>query len=380
VKGSVKKRGKTWRIIVDIGRDENGKRQQKWYSGFATRRAAEAKLTEIKASLQSGEYVEPSKRTLGAFLVKEWLPSIAASVRPSTSTAYKMICDKRIVPTLGSVPLQQLSADQLNKLYAQLLANGRTKSKGALSPRSVRYVHATIHKALSDAVKWQKIPRNVADSATPPRRQSKKPKTWTASELRTFLEHVEGGRLYAAYLLAASTGLRRGELLGLRWRDVDMEAGSLAVVQTLLQVNNKLDFGTPKTEKGSRNVWLDTHTVAALRSHRRTQVAERLAWGPEYQDNDLVFAREDGTPIHPDGFGRTFARHAKAAALPTIRLHDLRHTHATLALQAGIPAKVVSERLGHASISITLDIYSHVLPGMQEEAAQTVADLVFANG
>jgi integrase len=262
---------------------------------------------------------------------------------------------------------------QLNKLYADLLARG-------LSPRSVQYTHVTAHKALADAVKWQLLARNVADSATAPRPQSKEPKTWTASDLRAFLDHVEGDRLYAAYLLAGSTGLRRGELLGLRWRDVDMTAGRLAVVQTLLQVNNKLAFGTPKTAKGRRSVALDTHTVDALRAHRRAQVAERLAWGPGYQDADLVFAREDGVLLHPDGFSRAFNRHAKAAALPVIRFHDLRHTHATLALQAGVHPKVVSERLGHATVSITLDTYSHAIPAMQEAAAQTVADLVFANG
>ena len=306
------------------------------------------------------------------------MESIRASVRPSTWAAYKVIVESRIIPALEMVPVQRLSAAQLNKLYASLLADGRHDGRGGLSPRSVQYTHVTIHKALADAVKGQLIPRNVAGQATPPRPQTKEPTTWTASDLRAFLAHVEEDRLNAAYLLAAAAGLRRGEVLGLRWRDVDMAGGRLAVVQTLLHVRNELAFSTPKTAKGRRSVALDTRTIEALRAHRRAQVEERLALGPGYQDGDLVFAREDGAPLWPDSFSRAFNRHAKAAALPAIRFHDLRHTHATLALQAGVHPKVVSERLGHATVSITLDTYSHAIPVMEEEAAERVAALVLA--
>jgi len=378
MRGHIRRRGTKWVAVVSLGHDESGRRKQQWYSGFKTKKAATEKLTEVLGSLQGGNYVEPSKRSLGGFLIKEWLPSIAASVRPSTWTAYRMLCETHIIPALGTVPLQRLSAAMLNKLYADLLAHGRRDGKGGLSARTVQYVHVTCHKALADAVKWQLLTRNVADQATPPRPQAKEPTTWTAGDLRASLAHVEGDRLYPAFLLAATTGLRRGEVLGLRWRDVDMAGGRLAVVQTLLQVRNEVALGTPKTAKGRRSVALDTRTVEALRAHRLAQVEERLAFGPGYQDGDLVFAREDGAPLQPDSFSHTFARHAKAAALPAIRFHDLRHTHATLALQAGVHPKVVSERLGHATVSITLDTYSHAIPAMQEEAAERVAALVFA--
>ena len=377
MRGHIRRRGTKWAAVVSLGHDESGRRKQQWFSGFTTKKAATEKLTEVLGSLQGGNYVEPTKRTLGAFLIKEWLPSISASVRPSTWTAYRMLCEAHIIPALGTVPLQRLSAPMLNKLYADLLATGRRNGRGGLSARTVQYVHVTAHKALADAVRWQLLTRNVADQATPPRPQAKEPTTWTADELRAFLGHVEGDRLYPAFLLAATTGLRRGEVLGLRWRDVDLAGGRLAVTQTLLQVRNEVAFGTPKTAKGRRSVALDTHTLNILRGHRRAQVAERLAWGPAYQDADLVFAREDGATLQPDSFSHTFARHARDAKLPAIRLHDLRHTHATLALQAGVHPKVVSERLGHATVSITLDTYSHAIPAMQEEAAERVAVLVF---
>ena len=379
MRGHVRRRGTKWVAVVSLGHDESGRRKQQWFSGFTTKKAATEKLTEVLGSLQGGNYVEPSKRNLGGFLIKEWLPSIAASVRPSTWTAYRMLCETHIIPALGTVPLQRLSAAMLNKLYADLLADGRRNGKGGLSPRTVQYVHVTAHKALADAVRWQLIPRNVADQATPPRPQAKEPKAWSADVLRSFLAHVEGDRLYAAYLLAATTGLRRGEVLGLRWRDVDMAGGRLAVVQTLLQVCNEVAFGTPKTAKGRRSVALDERTVSVLKAHRKAALEDRLILGLGTPDTEaLVFTAPDGAPVNPESFSDHFGRLVKAAGLPRIRFHDLRHTHATLALQAGVHPKVVSERLGHATVSITLDTYSHAIPAMQEEAAERVAALVFA--
>jgi integrase len=189
-------------------------------------------------------------------------------------------------------------------------------------------------------------------------------KTWTAGELRRFLEHVQGERLYALWLLAASTGMRRGEVLALRWPDVDLGAGRISI-------------GQSKTAAGRRSVALDPGTVVALKAWRKAQMAERLAWGAAYADSGLVFTREDGTPLVTSSVGRTFARWQRQAGLSRIRFHDLRHTHATLALQAGVHPKVVSGRLGHASIAITLDTYSHAVPALEEEAAATVAALVF---
>lgn len=198
--------------------------------------------------------------------------------------------------------------------------------------RRVRRVHATLHRALRDAVKWKMLTFNPADAADPPRERqagSAKRQTWSAEKADRFLCQVKGDRLEAAWVLALHTGMRRGELLGLRWHDVDFTTGRAAVRQTLLANSHKLSRGTPKTSRGRRSVPLPAVAVAALKTHRRCQLEERLAWGPAYGDGDLVFAAEDGSPVHPDLFSRAFGRHAARAGVPRIRLHDARHTFAT---------------------------------------------------
>jgi integrase len=237
-------------------------------------------------------------------------------------------------------------------------------------------VHATIRKALNDAVRSGMLVRNPALYATPPTPRRNELQTWTASELRQFLDSVEGDRLAATWRLAALTGMRRGEVLGLRWLDLDLDNGWLAVRQTLVVVDNQPRFSQPKTARGRRRIALDQGTLSAFRRHRKTQAAERLATGPAWSANDLVFTFQDGRPLHPEYVRRLFDRQIHRIGLPRIRFHDLRHTHATLALQAGVHPKVVSERLGHTTVAMTLDIYSHAIPALQRDAASTVADLI----
>ena len=379
MRGHVRKRGKRWCVVVDIGRDpQTGKRRQRWHSGFQTRREAERALGEITHRLGQGEYVEPTRTTLAVFL-EDWLASVHSRLRPSTWDSYKRNIDAHITPALGATPLQALTPTALNRLYADLLSGGRRDGRGGLSPRTVRYCHTILRCALKDAVRWNLAARNVADSADPPRgaaTRAKTMKTWSAAELHNFLRHVEDERLYAALLLAATTGMRRGEILGLRWRDIDLSAARIAVRITLITIHNRLEWSTPKTERGRRSVALDPGTVDALRAHRARQAEERLAWGAAYHDHGLVFAKEDGTPIHPDYLTKLFDRKSRALGLPRIRLHDLRHTHATLALQAGIHPKIISERLGHSDITLTLNTYSHAIPALEERAATTIADLI----
>ena len=376
MRGHIRRRGSKWVIVVHLGYDEAGKRRQKWFSGFETKRDASRKLTEVLGRLETGTYVEPSKETVGAFL-REWSSAIRETVRTSTATSYRMNAEWYIIPHLGTIPLQRLTSAHLNTFYADLLTDGRRRGEGGLSPRTVRYVHTIIRKALADAVRWNKLPRNVADQADPPRRRTApEMRVWSADEVRVLLEHVHDERLYAAWLLFVTTGMRRGEVAGLRWESVDLEANRLSVTRTLISVQNVMTISTPKTDKGRRQIALDPATVAALRAHRIRQSEERLQWGAAWEDNGLVFCWENGKAIHPDRLSQQFHRYIKCLGLPRIRLHDLRHTYATLALRAGVPAKIVSERLGHSTISITLDTYSHVLPDMQEEAAAKVAKLV----
>lgn len=353
-----------------------GRRRQKWHSGFTTRREAERALTEKLRQVETHSYVEQSKQTVGTFL-NEWLDATRATVQESTQHSYRMLVDWYVTPRLGAVPTQDLTPAHLNVLYADLLARGGRGEK-PLSARTVRYTHTVIRKALAQGLRWNVLARNVADLADPPRKSAASAmRVWTSAELRRFLEYVKDDRLYAAWLLSATTGMRRGEVIGLRWRDIDFDTARVAIRQTLITVDYAMTFSTPKTARGRRSVALDPTTVAALRTHRTRQLEERLAFGPGYEDHDLAFACEDGTPMHPGRFGHLFNTHVKAAQLPCIRFHDLRHTHATLALQAGIHPKVVSERLGHSTISMTLDTYSHAIPAMQEEAAAKIADLVW---
>jgi integrase len=383
VKGHFVKRGNTWAVYYERPRGVDGKRRKASKTGFATKKEAQQWFARTIVALTEGSFVEPSKVTLGQFLRDGWLPSLKTrGLRPNTLRGYEQNMDKHVLRSeVASVPLQRLSPGDLTRLYSRLSETG--KEGQPLSARSVRYVHMILRQALRDAAREGRVVRNVADLATPPkaaaaaRDAERARQAWSAEELRQFLEHVRPDRLSAAFLLAATTGMRRGEVLGLRWRDVDFERSRLSVTQTVTSVGGELVVSTPKTQKGTRSVALDPTTLEALRAHKRRQAEEQLAFGPGYEESGLAFRNADGSPISPNAFSNAFKHRVRAAKVPTIRLHDLRHTHATLALQAGVHAKVVSERLGHSTIAITLDTYSHAIPAMEEDAAERVAALVF---
>jgi len=314
--------------------------------------------------------------TLGRFVEDEWLPARQDKIRPTTFTSHERTLAIHVLPRLGGVRLQRLEPEHLNRLYAELREAGR------LSPTSVRYVHVVLHKVLADAMRWGKVLRNVSDSVEPPRvttTQRAEMATWTAPQLRQFLEHVRCDRLEAAWVLAATTGMRRGEVIGLRWSDVDLDRRELIVRQTVVCIGNRAHLSTPKTAKSARVVDLDPMTGGVLRAHRARQAEERLGWGPAYSDTGLVFCRENGEMLTPAYVTRRFQVLSRQAELPRIRLHDLRHTYATLSLQAGVRAEVVSRRLGHSRIAMTLDSYTHAVPALQREEAERVAALIFGN-
>ena len=369
----------TWSFTVDTG-PPGGPRKQVSKSGFKTKSDAVAALADIQSHLDKGTFVEPSRQDLGEYL-HEWLGAIASTIRPTTLLSYRMHVSTHIVPYIGSVRLESVDGRMLNGLYSNLLSSGRADGKGGLAPASVRRVHATIHRALKDAVRWGHLFRNPADQADPPRGlgDAKEMKTWTAAEVSEFLRSVRQHRLYAAWLLAVTTGARRGEILGLRWPDVDFDRKRVSIQRSLVSVGYEVMVSAPKTQRGKRQVALDEVTVATLRKHRKHQLEERISVGRGWEDSDFVFTREDGHFVHPDRFSKLFNSLVRASGLARIRLHDLRHTYATLALQAGIHPKVVSERLGHASVSITLDTYSHAVPALQEDAAERVAELLFGS-
>ena len=234
-----------------------------------------------------------------------------------------------------------------------------------------------IRKALEDAVGWNLLARNVGGSAQPPKKQKTSKATWNAEQLRRFLDHISDDRLSAAWQVGAMTGMRRGEVLGLCWSDVDFDRSRVTVNRSLISSDYKITVSEPKTERGRRVVAIDPALVEALREHQGRQLLERAAMAGDWgNDLDLVFTRENGSPIHPQAFSEAFEGHVAAVKLPSLSLHGLRHTHATLALRAGVHPKVVSERLGHASVAFTLDAYTDSLPDMQETAAVLIANLV----
>jgi integrase len=378
MRGSVRKRGSTWSVIVDVGLDANGKRKQQWRGGFTSRKDAEAELTRVLRRLQTGEYVAPSKLTVGAFLNDEWLPAIRATVRPTTYRSYETHVRVHIEPLLGQVPLQKLTGARLNEFYAAL-ARSRQRGMKPLSPATVRRAHAMLHRALRDAVRWDRIARNPADLSDPPKQRAtaaREMSTWSSDDVVAFLSSVHDDRLYALWLFLITTGLRRGEAAGLRWQDVDLERRRASIRQAHVAVGYAVEVAEPKTSRSRRVLALDKGTVAVLRAHRKSQLVDRLAAGTAWRETGLVFVQSDGVALHPDRITKLFDKAVLAAGVPRIRLHDLRHTHATLALEAGLHPKVVSDRLGHSTTSVTLDIYSHVTPSLQEEAAETVAALL----
>jgi integrase len=321
------------------------------------------KLTAALKKRDDGLPIVTGRRTVGKFL-HEWLEAIRPSIRERTWVRYEQYVRLHLVPVLGKTSLERLTPQQLQRLYNDRLASG-------LSPTTVHHLHATIHKALAQAVRWNLVGRNVADLVDPPRIAGFEMKTLSPEQARALLGAAEGDRLEALYVLAITTGMRQGELLGLRWRDVDLDAGSVQIRGSMQATSEGLQIAAPKTPGSRRHVLLSEQPREALRRHRVKQAAERLRMGEAWDDHDLVFANQVGRPI-PAGnlLRRSFEPLLKKASLPRMRFHDLRHTSATLLLGEGIHPKIVSEMLGHTRISTTLDLYSHVTPTMQRQAAE----------
>jgi integrase len=382
VKGTIRKRGDTWtyQFMVPDPRREGGRRTIS-KGGYRLRREAEAALAEALAGFDDQAHVEPSKLTLAAYVEGHWLPSLHR-LKPATIRAYRDQMTYYVLPHIGGLRLRDITTSDIGRLYAELRANGRRKSPGGLSESSIAHVHVALSKALGDAVEEGLLPRSpmvrLPKRVRPSQARREEMQVWSAQEMGRFLDIAENDRLYGLFRLVLATGLRRSEAAGLRWEDVDLDAGRLCVRRGRVAVGYAVEEGTPKANR-ARTIGLGPETVAALRGHRRRQLEERMAWGEAWVDSGLVFTREDGTPLHPQTLRWHLRRLAKAAGVPVIRFHDLRHcatTHASLA--NGVPVKVVSEMLGHASTGITEDVYAHVLPHMQDSAA-AVMDAVLGN-
>ncbi|MGH2634970.1 MAG: tyrosine-type recombinase/integrase [Actinomycetota bacterium] len=369
------RRARVFDVVYEAPRLADGKRRMFMKRGFPTQRDAVGWRDRQRVGVRSGGHVAPDRATVGTYLLDEWLPSIRSSVRPGTWSSYSMHCRVHVAPRIGHVRLQTLTVEQVDKTYADLLADG-------LSAASVRRVHSTVRRALRDARKSGRIVANVAELATLPKASRPKMMVWTPAEARTFLMFVldRDEQSHALFSLMLATGLRRGEAVGLRWSNLDLDGARLTVERTLVSIDGRIAESEPKSERSHRTIGLDPETVAILRRQRARQSERRLAWGEAWKETDLVFDRGDGGELHPDAISKRFAKLAREAGVPAIRLHDLRHTAATLMLTAGVPAKVASERLGHSTIAITLDTYTAFVPSLDEDAAARTASLIYGSG
>lgn len=352
-----------------------GRERRRWHPVGTYRPDAEA----VAAQLQKSRFEAPVTRggavTVGEFLTDTWLPAKRRQVRATTAYRYAWFVHNYINPAIGHVPLRQLRADHLDRLYESLATTGGRAGAG-LAPKTIHEVHIIIRAGLDQAVDRRLIAQNVANDshARPSRRASLASRAWNAQELRRFLAAAASHRLYPALRLAAYTGMRRGEIIGLKWTDLDIAHSRLAICRTLQNVAGRPVEFAVKTRTSRRCVDLDPATTGELGAWRRRLEQERLPNG----DRDWMFVNPAGGPLNPDSLSQLFDRIVTATDLPRVRFHDLRHTHASLLVAAGTPIKVVSERLGHAHPGFTMATYQHLLPGMGAAAAQQFADLVAA--
>jgi integrase/predicted RNA-binding Zn-ribbon protein involved in translation (DUF1610 family) len=358
---------------------ETEERRRAIKGGFTTRKECEAALAKVLAALETQSFTPPTRVTVKQFLTGEWLPTVKGRLRPTTYSSYVMLTREHILPRLGALQLQKLTPGAINSLYAHLLEHGRVHGGGPLSASSVRRVHAVLQKACHDAVRWGRLSVNPTTAADPPKASAEhhdRLPVWTAEQLAAFLAAVANDRLFALRRLLAMTGMRRGEALGLSWQDLDMESGSVSIRRAWIAVNGAAQFAEPKSRSSRRTIALDPATLAVLKAHAARQADEQACWVECLVETDLVFTRPDGRPLVPWTVSKAFGDHGRAALLPRIPLHGLRHTYATLALASGINPRIVSARLGHATVALTLDVYSHVLPQADREAAERIAALL----
>lgn len=372
MRGHIVKRGKdSYSIKVSVGKDANtGKYKYQWTTVKGTKKEAEKRLGDLLHQLDTGTFIKPGKTTLAEYL-ERWLKDYAwPNLAPRTAEGYESVIRRHLVPALGNIPLTQVKPEHLQRYYSETLAGGRCDGKGALNPTTVSHHHTCLHRALKMALKWGLISRNPADAVTPPRPQRSEIHTMNEDDITRFLEATKATPHYVLFYVALFSGMRRSELLALRWCDVDLLLCQAHITRSLHHLRTgEIVIKAPKSAKGRRMVFLSPSTALLLQEHRNKQEAQRAMLGIPLKDYDLVFSDLKGKPLLPDTISHVWIKLVKRTGLEGIRLHDARHTHASLLLKQGVHPKIVQERLGHATISTTLDLYSHVAPGLQEAAA-----------
>lgn len=375
MKGYVTKKGNRWYAVIYEGLDPvTGKERRSWHAAGSNRKDAE-RLAEQLAAERSERMEDSRSLTLGAFLTQRWLPGKRYAVAETTWNGYAGKIRSHVLPTLGKVPIRRLKPDQLDRLYDRMLHP--TGNSRPLAPKTVLEVHQVIHSALREAERLGIVPRNVALLAHPPRSRGiprQERKSWTAEELQTFLQAAASHRLFPVFWLIAYSGMRRNEVLGLQWGDLDVKKGTVAISRGLVDVGYEIRQTRGKTPRSRRPVDLDRTTLELLASWRAWRLAEAKSLGAI--PSEWMFSDHRGEPVHPQSLSQAFKRIVNRADVPALTFHELRHTHATLLLKERVPIKVVTERLGHSNPAYTMATYQHVLPGMQAEAASTFEQLI----
>ena len=368
--GHIRRRGKqSWGLKFDLGRDPvTGKRETRYHNFKGTKREAQAELTRLTAEALRGAYVEATTETVGGFLDRWSRDWATANVSPKTLERYNELIRNQIHPHIGNRPIQKLRPVDINELYAKLLRDG-------LAPRTVGHVHRLLHRAVGFAMTWDVVQKNVVSSVRPPRVPEEEIEIIREDDIKIVLQKLRGRPLYPIATLALATGMRRGELLALRWQDVDLDGGMLRVERSLEETKAGLRFKAPKTKQGRRSITIPPSIVAELRAHWKDQQERRLAIGAGKAPADaLVFAAWDGSARSPNALSKEW-KAAMTEAEMTVSLHALRHTHASSLIAAGVDVLTISRRLGHASPSITLDVYGHLFKNVDDRAAQVIEAL-----
>jgi integrase len=358
-----------WAIVIDVRDPQTGKRKRRWHSFTGTKREAQVKKAELIAALSQGTQVDSTRMTVAAFLDR-WLEHMQGQVSPRSLERYAELARKNLAPLLGGVGLAKLQPAQISQAYAKALASGRRDGTGGLSARTVTHMHRVLREALQQALRWQLLARNPADAVKPPKVERQQMRVLDVDGTIDLIEAARGTSLFVPILLGVRSGMRRGELVALRWRNVDLDRGQISVVASAEQTDRGVREKETKSGKG-RTIVLSATEVEDLRAHRRKQAEGLLALGVRLTNDHHVVAREDGKSLQPRSLTHAFVKFARRHGVQ-IRLHDLRHSHATHMLAAGVHPKIAQERLGHSSVGITLDLYSHVLPGMQADAVSRV--------
>lgn len=372
MRGCIIERNGSFRLKVSLGKNRQTGKYESYYETFhGNITDARKRLREMLTELDKGIFTKPSKVTVADYL-KQWLRDCAyANLAPRTAEGYDSIILRHLIPNLGMIPISQLQPEMIQRYISDKLNNGRIDGRGGLTARTVRHHVVCLHTALQNAVKIGILFRNPVDAVTIPKAERHEMRTLSESDIHLFLEMARPTQYYALFYTALFTGMRRSELLGLRWQDVDLLMLQISINRTLHKgKGSKIMIRQPKTEKSRRVVALTPSTAETLKEYRETQekIRESLSY-PRLTDNDFVFSKSDGKPFLPNTVSHNWIKLIRRSGLNGIRLHDARHTHASLMLKQGIHPKIVQERLGHSSIQITLDIYSHVAPGLQQAAA-----------